>query len=65
MVLLQSPFQYLNWLAPSPPREEEVEDPGLGHHVYRAGGQHVPVILLVVWPGVEHGGPEHCREIVQ
>ena len=58
--LLQCPLNDLDWLPPCSPGKEEVEDPRLGHHIHRAGGKYVPVILLVMRPGVKHGGPKHC-----
>ena len=47
---LQCPLNDLDWLPPCPPGKEEVEDPRLGHHIHRAGGENVPVILLIMWP---------------
>ena len=58
--LLQCPLNDLDWLPPCSPRKEEVEDPRLGHHIHCAGGEYVPVILLIMRPRVKHCGPKHC-----
>ena len=44
--MLEGLLLYLDGLPPGPPGEEEVEYPGLSHHVHGAAGQQVSAPLV-------------------